>query len=53
MEVSGQLYLQGKSPWHPLGWVGPRAILNAVVKRKVPSPRRVWNPRNLIVEPAD
>jgi hypothetical protein len=27
------------------GWVGPRAILDAVVKRKVPSPRREWNPK--------
>jgi hypothetical protein len=22
------------------GWVGPRAVLDAVVKRKIPSPRR-------------
>jgi hypothetical protein len=27
------------------GWVGPRAILDAVVKRKIPSPRRESNPR--------
>jgi hypothetical protein len=26
-------------------WVGPRAVLNAVVKRKIPSPRRESNPR--------
>jgi hypothetical protein len=25
--------------------VGPRAVLNAVVKRKIPSPRRESNPR--------
>jgi hypothetical protein len=28
------------------GWVGPRAVLNVVVKRKIPSPRRELNPRN-------
>jgi hypothetical protein len=27
------------------GWVGPRAVLKAVVKRKFPSPRRESNPR--------
>jgi len=26
------------------GWVGPRAVLDAVVKRKIPSPRRELNP---------
>jgi hypothetical protein len=26
--------------------VGPRAVLDAVVKRKIPSPRREWNPKN-------
>jgi hypothetical protein len=25
------------------GWVGPRAVLDAVVKRKIPSPRRESN----------
>jgi len=29
--------------------VSPRAILNAVVKRKIPSPRRESNPRTQIV----
>jgi hypothetical protein len=24
------------------GWVGPRAVLDAVVKRKIPSPLREW-----------
>jgi hypothetical protein len=32
------------------GWVGPRAILDAMVKRKLPSPRREWNPRTSIVQ---
>jgi hypothetical protein len=31
-------------------WVGPRAVLDAVVKRKIPSPRREWNPRTSIVQ---
>jgi hypothetical protein len=30
--------------------VGPRAILDAVVKRKIPSPRRESNPRTPIVQ---
>jgi hypothetical protein len=34
------------------GWVGPRAVLDAVVKRKIPSPHREWNPRTPIVQPA-
>jgi hypothetical protein len=33
------------------GWVGLRAILDVVVKRKIPSPRRVSNPRTTIVQP--
>jgi hypothetical protein len=33
------------------GWVGPRAVLDAVVKRKIPSPRRESNSRNPIVQP--
>jgi hypothetical protein len=33
------------------GWVGNRAVLDTVVKRKIPSPRRVSNPRTLIVQP--
>jgi hypothetical protein len=33
------------------GWVGPRAVLGAVVKRKIPSPRRDSNPRTQIVQP--
>jgi hypothetical protein len=33
------------------GWVGPRAILDAVVKRKISSPRRESNPRTPIIQP--
>jgi hypothetical protein len=33
------------------GWVGPRAVPDAVVKRKIPSPRRKSNPRTPIVQP--
>jgi len=33
------------------GWVGPRAILDAVAKRKTPSPCQESNPRTLIVQP--
>jgi hypothetical protein len=33
------------------GWVGPRAVLDAVVKRIIPSPRRESNPRTPIVQP--
>jgi hypothetical protein len=31
--------------------VGPRAVLDAVVKRKSPSPRRESNPRTPIIKP--
>jgi hypothetical protein len=33
------------------GWMGPRAVLDAVMKRKTPSPRRESNPRTPIVQP--
>jgi hypothetical protein len=33
------------------GWVGPRAVLDTVVKKKIPSPRRESNPRTPIVQP--
>jgi hypothetical protein len=33
------------------GWVGPRDILDAVVKRKIPSSCREWNPGTPIVQP--
>jgi hypothetical protein len=47
------LYPQGKAPgthWIR-GWVGLRAVLDAVVKRQIPSPRRESNPRTPIVQP--
>jgi hypothetical protein len=33
------------------GWVGLTAVLDAVVKRKIPIPRRESNPRTPIVQP--
>jgi hypothetical protein len=33
------------------GWVGPRAVLEAVVKRKIPSLCRESNSRTPIVQP--
>jgi hypothetical protein len=59
MEVSGQLHapaaLLPKERGHGThwigGWVGPRAVLEAVVKREIPSPRRKSNPRTRIVQP--
>jgi hypothetical protein len=33
------------------GWLGPRAVLDAVVKRKIPNLRRESNPRTPIVHP--
>jgi hypothetical protein len=45
------LYPQGKSPWYPLDRVEPRIVLDAVVKRKIPSSRRESNPRIPIVQP--
>jgi hypothetical protein len=33
------------------GWVGPRAVLYAVVKRKIPSSRPELNPRTPIIQP--
>jgi hypothetical protein len=32
-------------------WVGPRTVLDTVVKRKIPSPRQESNPRTPIVQP--
>jgi hypothetical protein len=57
MEVSGQLYAPaalppGKEDLVPIGgWVGPTAVLDAVAKGKIPSPRRESNPRTSIVQP--
>jgi hypothetical protein len=47
------LYPQGKSPGTHLieGWVDPRAVLDAVVKRKIPTNRRESNPRTPIIQP--
>jgi hypothetical protein len=47
------LYPRGKSLVYPLDrrLGGPRAVLDAVVKRKIPSPRRESNPRTPIVQP--
>jgi hypothetical protein len=33
------------------GWVGPRTVLDVVVKRKIPSPCQELNPRTLIIQP--
>jgi hypothetical protein len=53
MEVSGQLHTTAALPprerapgTHWIGgWVVPRAVLDAVVNRKIPSSRRESNPR--------
>jgi hypothetical protein len=45
------LYPKEKIPWYIGGWVGPRAVLDAVVKRKILSPRRELNPRTPIIQP--
>jgi hypothetical protein len=59
MEVSGQLHAPATLPprerdpgthWVG-GWVGPRAALDAVVKWKIPSPRRESKSRTSIVQP--
>jgi hypothetical protein len=60
MEVSGQLHDPAALPprkerapdTHWIGgWVGPRAVLEAVVKIKIPNPHREENPRTPIVQP--
>jgi hypothetical protein len=59
MEVSGQLHALAALPprerapdthWVG-GWVDPRTVLDAVVKRKIPSPRRESNHETPIVQP--
>jgi hypothetical protein len=59
MEVSGQLHAPGRftpkerapgTHWIG-GWVGPRAVLDAVLQRKIPSPRRESKPKTPIVQP--
>jgi hypothetical protein len=49
----GRFTARGRAPGtHWIGgWVGPRAVLDTVVKRKIPSPRRESNPRTPIVQP--
>jgi hypothetical protein len=57
MDVSGQLHARftprERAPvtyWIG-GWVDPRASLDAVAKRKIPSPRQESNPRTPIGQP--
>jgi hypothetical protein len=35
------------------GWVGPKSVLDAVVKRKIPSSRRESNPKTPLVQSED
>jgi hypothetical protein len=51
--IPRQLYPRERAPGtHWIGsWVGPRAVLDAVVKRKIPSPHRELNRRTPIVQP--
>jgi hypothetical protein len=58
MEVSGQLHAPAATPRERApgihwigGWVGPRDVLDAVVKRKIPNPLRESNRRTPIVQP--
>jgi hypothetical protein len=50
---SGRFTPRERAPdTHWLGdWVGPIVVLDAVVKRKIPSPRRESNLRTPIVQP--
>jgi hypothetical protein len=58
MEMSGQLHAPGRftprerAPGTHLirGWVDLRAVLDAVVKRKIPSPHRESDPRTPIIQ---
>jgi hypothetical protein len=59
MEVNGQLHAPAALPpkqrapgTHWIGgWLGPRAVLGAVVKRKIHCSRRESNPRTPIIQP--
>jgi hypothetical protein len=59
MEVSGQFHApaallpkEGAPGTHWIGgWVGSRAVLDAVVKRKIRSPRRESTPSTRIIQP--
>jgi hypothetical protein len=47
----GRFTLKERASNHWIGgWVGPRAVLDEVVKRKIPSPRRESKPRTSIVQ---
>jgi hypothetical protein len=50
MEVSGQLYTAAALPPRK-GLLVTRAVLDAVVKRKIPSPSRELNAINPIASP--
>jgi len=45
MEVSGQFHTRAPDNNWIGGWVGRRADLDSMVKRKIPSPYRESNPR--------
>jgi hypothetical protein len=49
----GRFIPRGRAPGNHWvgGWVSPKAGLDAVVKRKIPSPRQESNPRTPIVQP--
>jgi hypothetical protein len=53
MEVSGRFRPQGKSPlYHWIeGLVGTKTVLEAMVRRKIPSHRRKSNPITPIIQP--
>jgi hypothetical protein len=51
MEVSGQLHAPAALPPGKEPLVDSRAVPDAVVKRKIPSPRRESNPRTPTVQP--
>jgi hypothetical protein len=58
MEASGQFHApaaltpgKARSTHYIGGWEGPRAVLDTVVKRKFPSPRRESNSRTPITQP--
>jgi len=44
MDVSGRFSPRAPGTHWIGGWAGPRAVLDATVKRKTPSPRRESNP---------
>jgi hypothetical protein len=56
MEVSGQIRVHFTPRERALGtnsiggWMGPRAVLDELVKRKIPSSCRESNPRTQIIQ---